>query len=67
MIRRGVIVKIKDPIEQMNDNIERLSDKFVDEYTCMGCGKTVDYELICPSPLGDGPGMCAECYPVDFK
>lgn len=52
---------IPDPIELMNSRIDRLSDNFVDEYTCMACGKKVNYELICMSPIGDGPAVCFEC------
>ena len=52
---------IPDPIELMETRIERLANNFIDEYTCMECGKKVDYELICPSPIGDGPALCAEC------
>ena len=51
---------IPDPIEIMNTNMENLIDNFIDEYTCMNCGK-VNYELYCMSPLGDGPCVCAEC------
>ena len=56
---------IPDPIELMEARIDRLADKFIDEHTCMECGKKVDYELICPSPIGDGPGLCAECSGID--
>lgn len=56
--------RIPDPVELMNTRIERLADKFVDEYTCMGCGKKVDYELI-GSPTGDGPALCVECAGID--
>lgn len=52
---------IPDPIELLEARIERHIDNYIDEYTCMGCGKKVDYELVCPSPLGDGPALCAEC------
>lgn len=45
----------------MNGRIERLVDLYVDEHTCMGCGKKVDYDLYCMSPLGDGPAVCFEC------
>ncbi len=57
---------IPDPIERMANNIERLSDSFIDEYTCMGCKKVVDYELIYLSPLGDGPALCVECAGIDI-
>lgn len=51
---------IKDPIELLKDRIERLVDQY-EEGVCMQCGKKVDYELYCMSPLGDGPAVCAEC------
>jgi hypothetical protein len=44
---------------------ERLADQYVDEHTCMECGKKVDYELLCPSPVGDGPAICIECLGFD--
>lgn len=56
---------IPDPIELMERRIERFADDYIDENTCMGCGKKVDYELICPSSLGDGPALCAECSGYD--
>ena len=52
---------IPDPIELMESRIERLCEKFIDEHTCMGCKKKVDYELYCMSLMGDGPALCAEC------
>lgn len=52
---------IPDPIELRNSKIESLMDNFVDEYTCMQCGKKVDYELLCMSPMGDGPCVCVDC------
>jgi len=52
---------IPDPIELLDGRIARLEDEFIDEYTCMQCKKKVDYELICMSPIGDGPCVCAEC------
>jgi len=52
---------IKDPIELMEDRIERLMDEYIDEYTCMQCKKKVDYDLFCMSPMGDGPAVCQEC------
>ena len=56
---------IPDPIERMQANNERCMDAFIDEYTCMECKKKVDYELICPSPTGDGPAVCVECLGFD--
>jgi hypothetical protein len=56
---------ILDPIELSEARIERLMALFVDEHTCMECGKHVDYELYCMSPLGDGPGVCGECAGID--
>jgi len=52
---------IPDPIELLDARIERYTDEFIDEYTCMECRKKVDYDLYCMSPLGDGPAVCAEC------
>lgn len=56
---------IPDPIELLNSRQESLIDKFVDENTCMDCGKKVYYELLCPSPIGDGPAVCIECLGFD--
>lgn len=53
---------IPDPVELMEARIERMVDSY-EEGVCMGCGKKVDYELVCPSPAGDGPLLCAECFP----
>lgn len=52
---------IPDPIELMERRIDRLCSEYIDENTCMLCHKRVDYELICLSPTGDGPAVCAEC------
>lgn len=46
----------------MCSRIERLADDY-QEGVCMGCNKRVSYELVCPSPTGDGPALCAECCP----
>ena len=59
------MTRIPDPIELLNSRQEDLMDKFVDENTCMGCGKKVDYECYCMSPLGDGPCLCVECIGYD--
>ena len=56
---------IPDPIELMNMQNERAMDQYVDEYTCMNCGKKVGYELLCPDPLGNGPAVCVECLGYD--
>ena len=56
---------IPDPIELMERRIDRLAEDYIDENTCMDCGKHVDYELVCPSPLGDGPALCYECAGFD--
>ena len=56
---------IPDPIELMESRIDRLADDYVDEHTCMGCKKKVDYQLICMSPMGDGPALCVECVGYD--
>lgn len=53
---------IPDPIEMMESRIERMADEY-QPGVCMGCGKKVDYELVCVSPAGDGPMVCAECCP----
>lgn len=54
-------MRVPDPIELLKTRQERFMDEYIDEYTCMDCGKKVDYELMCPSPIGDGPALCAEC------
>lgn len=51
---------IPDPIERMEQRIEIMADKYIDEYTCMECGKKVDYDLYCMNPI-DGPAVCWEC------
>lgn len=53
-------MRIPDPIELSNSRIESLIDLY-EEGVCMNCGKKVDYELICMSPIGDGPAVCFEC------
>ncbi len=58
-------IYIPDPIELLESRIEKHMDNFIDEYTCMGCGKKVDYTLICLSPIGDGPALCVECAGID--
>ena len=58
-------MRIPDPIELLEARQERLMDAFIDEHTCMGCQKKVDYELLCPSPIGDGPLLCYECLGFD--
>ena len=55
------MIYIPDPIEIMQSNIERSQDQYIDEHTCMGCKKKVNYGLICPDPMGMGPALCAEC------
>ena len=57
--------RIPDPIELMHSRMESLADRFVDEHTCMDCGKKVEYELICLSQVGDGPGLCIDCAGAD--
>lgn len=56
---------IPDPVELMENRIERMMDEYIDENTCMQCNKKVDYELYCMSPIGDGPCVCAECAGID--
>jgi hypothetical protein len=58
-------MRIPDPIELLNSRIESYMDDYIDENTCMECGKKVDYELLCPSPIGDGPALCVECLGFD--
>lgn len=53
---------IPDPIEILENAAERLYDeKYVDEYTCMECGKRCDYQLMPSDPMGYGPLLCEEC------
>jgi hypothetical protein len=56
---------IPDPTELMESRIACFNDRYIDEYTCMQCGKKVDYDLICMSPVGDGPAVCCECAGFD--
>lgn len=56
---------IPDPVELMESRINRIEDKFIDEFTCMECGNRYDYEMTCVSPLGDGPIVCNECLGFD--
>lgn len=58
--------RVPDPIELLEARQERFMNEYIDEYTCMGCGKKVNCDLICPSPIGDGPALCAECAEIDF-
>lgn len=58
-------MEIPDPIELINSRMESLHDKYIDEYTCMECNKKVDYDLICVSPIGNGPAFCVECLGFD--
>lgn len=56
---------IPDPLEIMENNIERMMDSF--DGNCMKCGKKVDYELI---PLSDhpyAPAVCIDCLPPVTK
>lgn len=53
---------IPDPIQRMNQGAERLFDEY-EEGVCMGCNKKVDYQLVCPDPMGEGPALCVECCP----
>ena len=59
------MTRIKDPIELYKGRIERIAESYIDENTCMGCKKKVDYSLICSSPIGDGPELCVECLGYD--
>ena len=58
-------MNIMDPIERLQARQEMLMADFVDEYTCMQCGKKYDYEMYCVAPLGDGPCLCVECLGFD--
>ena len=51
---------VPDPIELSESRIERMISE-CKEGICMNCGKKVDYDLYCVSPLGDGPMVCFEC------
>jgi hypothetical protein len=55
---------IPDPLEILESREDRMIDEFVDEYTCMECGKRFDYEMTCVDPLGCGPIVCDECLGV---
>lgn len=55
------VERIPDPTEIMNSRLERLADEYIDDNTCMSCGKKVEYELYHMSPTGDGPSYCYEC------
>jgi hypothetical protein len=57
---------IPDPIELMNNRIDELASQYI-EGECMACHKEVNYELICPSPTGDGPAVCYECLGPDLQ
>lgn len=57
--------RLPDPIERMRDAAERLAERYVDEHTCMECGKRVDYTLLVADPLGMGPAVCIECLGFD--
>lgn len=52
---------IPDPLEILEARMERLMDDYVDDYTCMGCGKRCDYALDASGPMGLGPLLCNEC------
>lgn len=56
---------IPDPIERLESKMEALMEEYVDENTCMQCKKKVDYELLCPDPMGYGPLLCVECLGFD--
>lgn len=53
---------IPDPIEILEARQDKMEDAFVDEQTCMECGKKVNHELICVDPLGIGPYVCEDCF-----
>jgi len=57
-------MNILDPIERIEVRQELLMDRFVDDYTCMQCGKKYDYEMYCMNPI-DGPLVCVECLGFD--
>jgi len=60
---------IPDPVELMNDRIERQID-LVDEnntYPCCECGerKHID-EMLPVTPDPSSPGICGECRPGEI-
>lgn len=58
---------IPDPLELLEMRAERNLFYF-QEGICQQCKTRVDYELICPSPMGEGPFLCFECLsPEDQK
>lgn len=54
-------MRIPDPLEIKESSMDHLLDKYVDDHTCMECGKSYDYDMVCPDPLGYGPLICYEC------
>lgn len=56
---------IPDPLEILEARMERIMDKYVDDYTCMECGRRFDYEMNCPDPMGYGPLLCDECLEIN--
>lgn len=60
---------IPDPIELMDMRIEREIDKIdLDgKYQCSYCSTMIELDdVICLSPMGDGPGICGECFEKNF-
>lgn len=57
--------RLPDPVERMHDAAERLAERYVDDRTCMECGKRVDYTLLVADPMGMGPAVCVECLGFD--
>lgn len=40
-------LSLLDPIEILEARMDVLQDEYVDNYTCIQCKKTYDYEMIC--------------------
>lgn len=51
---------IADPVELSEARITQMIDVYKEDF-CMQCGKKVNYELVCLSPLGDSAALCYEC------
>jgi hypothetical protein len=55
---------VPDPVERMEARADHFASRHVEGH-CDQCGKAVAYELLCPSPIGDGPALCVECLGFD--
>ncbi len=56
---------IPDPIEILEYRIDKLTDEYIYEYTCMNCKRKVYHDLVCMTPTGDGPAVCEECAEIE--